>query len=140
MGDAGDYETQIRALYHRVLDGWNRASGEDFAASFAEDGEVVGFDGSQNTGRVAIAEEMGRIFADHATGTYVGKVRRVRSLGSQAAVLRAVAGMVPANQILSRNSTLCRRSSPSRATMNGASCFTRTPRRSSTEDQTSLRA
>jgi uncharacterized protein (TIGR02246 family) len=98
MGDAGDYETQIRALYHRVLDGWNRASGEDFAASFAEDGEVVGFDGSQNTGRVAIAEEMGRIFADHATGTYVGKVRRVRSLGSQAAVLRAVAGMVPAGQ------------------------------------------
>jgi uncharacterized protein (TIGR02246 family) len=98
MSDAGTPEIEVRALYRRVLDAWNRASGEDFAAAFAEDGEVVGFDGSQITGRVAIAAEMGRIFADHATGAYVGKVRSVRPLGPQAALLHAVAGIVPAGR------------------------------------------
>ncbi|MBA2273216.1 MAG: SgcJ/EcaC family oxidoreductase [Actinobacteria bacterium] len=39
---------------------------------------------------------MSGIFADHATGRYIGKVRSVRSLGPNAAVLRAVAGVVPA--------------------------------------------
>jgi uncharacterized protein (TIGR02246 family) len=98
VSDADRYETEVRALYRQILDGWNRASAEEFAAPFAEDGEVVGFDGSQSTGRAAIAAEMTRIFADHATGTYVGKVRSVRLLGSHAAVLRAVAGMVPAGR------------------------------------------
>jgi uncharacterized protein (TIGR02246 family) len=65
---------------------------------FAEDGAIVGFDGSQIAGRAAIAAELGRIFADHATGAYVGKVRSVRPLGSGAALLRAVAGMVPAGR------------------------------------------
>jgi uncharacterized protein (TIGR02246 family) len=67
-------EDEIRELYRRIIDGWNRASAADFAASFADDGEVVGFDGSQLAGRDAIAEEMGRIFADHATGACVGAV------------------------------------------------------------------
>jgi uncharacterized protein (TIGR02246 family) len=93
-----DAETAVRELYHRVLEGWNRHSAEDFAAPFAQDGEVVGFDGSQISGRAEIAAEMGRIFADHETGTYVGKVRGVRALGSEAAVLHAVAGIVPAGQ------------------------------------------
>jgi uncharacterized protein (TIGR02246 family) len=90
--------TRSRALYERLLDGWNRADAEAFAAPFAPDGRVVGFDGSETEGRAAIAEEMGRIFADHATGRYVGKVRDVRPLGSGAALLRAVAGMVPAGR------------------------------------------
>ncbi|MDX6719155.1 MAG: hypothetical protein QOJ63_1409 [Solirubrobacteraceae bacterium] len=98
MSDVDTSEIEVRALYRRVLDAWNRASAEDFAAVFAEDGEVVGFDGSQIVGRAAIAAELGRIFADHATGAYMGKVRSVRPLGSGAALLRAVAGMVPAGR------------------------------------------
>lgn len=98
MNDAEDNNREIRGLYHRVLDGWNRDSAEDFAAPFAEDGEVIGFDGSESKGRSSIAEEMSRIFAGHDTGSYVGKVRTVRSVGPRASVLRAVAGMVPAGQ------------------------------------------
>ena len=98
MNDAEDHNREIRGLYHRVLDGWNGHSAEDFAAPFAEDGEVIGFDGSESKGRSSIAEEMSRIFADHDTGSYVGKVRTVRSVGPGASVLRAVAGMVPAGQ------------------------------------------
>jgi uncharacterized protein (TIGR02246 family) len=91
-------EPEIRKLYSRLLEGWNRRDGEAFAAPFAEDGEVIGFDGSQVSGRAGIAAEMQRIFTDHATGTYVGRVRGVRMLGPTAAVMRAVAGVVPAGQ------------------------------------------
>lgn len=98
MSDAGKPETEVRELYRVLLDAWNEASAEGFAAPFAVDGEIVGFDGSQIAGRAAIAAELGRIFADHATGTHVGKVRSVRALGSGVALLRAVAGMVPAGR------------------------------------------
>jgi uncharacterized protein (TIGR02246 family) len=91
-------DVEVRALYRRVLDAWNRRSARDFAAPFADDGEVIGFDGSQNAGRVEIESELERIFADHETGSYVSKIRSVRSLGEDGAVLRAVAGMVPAGK------------------------------------------
>jgi len=47
-----------------------------FAAPFAEDGEAIGFDGSQHTGRAGIAADMQRIFADHPTAAYLAKVCR----------------------------------------------------------------
>lgn len=91
-------ETEVRALYHRILDGWNARSAEDFAAPFAEDGAAIGFDGSQHTGRAGIAADMRRIFADHVTATYVAKVGSVRRLGPDVALLRAIVGMVPPGQ------------------------------------------
>jgi uncharacterized protein (TIGR02246 family) len=91
-------DSEIRALYQEILDGWNQHNGSAMAASFAEDGEVVGFDGSQIVGREAIIAEMDRIFASHVTAVYVGKVRRVVPLAPGAALLRAVAGMVPPGQ------------------------------------------
>jgi uncharacterized protein (TIGR02246 family) len=96
--DSPEIENEIRALYERVLDAWNRRSGDDFAAAFCDDGEVIGFDGSQNKSRAVIASEMNRIFADHPTGRYVGIVKNVRAIGRHAALLRAVAGVVPAGR------------------------------------------
>jgi uncharacterized protein (TIGR02246 family) len=86
----------VQELYRALLAAWNEDDAEAFAAAFAEDGEVIGFDGSEMRGRAAIASELGRIFADHATGSYVGIVRSVRPLGEDAFLLRAVAGVVPA--------------------------------------------
>jgi uncharacterized protein (TIGR02246 family) len=91
-------ESAVRALYRQVLDGWNRRSGDAFAAPFAEDGETIGFDGSQLIGRADIAATLNQIFADHVTAAYVAKVRNVRMLGTDAAILRAVVGMVPPGQ------------------------------------------
>ena len=88
----------LKSVYQDLLAAWNRRSGEDFAGQFAEDGEVVGFDGSEIKGRGAIASEMQRIFMDHETGQYVGKVRQVHLVTPQAALIRAVAGVVPAAQ------------------------------------------
>ena len=91
-------EPEIREIYHRILDGWNRRDAAAFAAPFADEGEVIGFDGSQTTGRERISAEMQRVFSDHATGSYVGKIRGVRMIGAQVALLRAMAGVVPAGQ------------------------------------------
>jgi uncharacterized protein (TIGR02246 family) len=90
-----DAEGEVRDLYHAILAGWNSADAEAFAAPFGEDGEVIGFDGSQISGHEAIRSEMARIFADHATGHYVGLIRSVRQIGD-VVLLRAVSGVVPA--------------------------------------------
>lgn len=88
----------VRALCRQLWDGWNARSSETFAAAFAEDGESIGFDGSELIGRAAIALSLGAIFADHQTGRYVGKIRSVRFVTADVAILRAVAGMAPAGK------------------------------------------
>jgi uncharacterized protein (TIGR02246 family) len=65
------------------------------AEPLAADALVIGFDGSQMVGRSEAETELARIFADHRTATYVTKVRSVHRLGTEAALLHAVAGMVP---------------------------------------------
>jgi uncharacterized protein (TIGR02246 family) len=91
-------EMEVRSLYHQMLDGWNKHNADAFAAPFAEDGEVIGFDGSQMNGRAEIAATLGQIFADHVTAPYVSKVKSVRLLSSDVAILRAIVGMVPPGQ------------------------------------------
>ena len=88
-------ENDVRALYEQLIAGWNAHDGEAMAAPFAEDGVIIGFDGSVSSGRQAIGTEMSNIFADHETGRYAVKVQSVRALGPQAVILRAIAGLVP---------------------------------------------
>lgn len=93
-----DDEIAVRALYRAILDGWNTHRADAFATPFAEDGEVIGFDGSQMIGRAEIAATLGKIFADHVTAPYVSKVRGVHLLSGDVAILRAIAGMTPPGQ------------------------------------------
>jgi uncharacterized protein (TIGR02246 family) len=86
----------VQALYTDLLAAWNSADADGMVRDFLIDGEVVGFDGSTLTGRSTVADEMRRIFADHRTGRYVGIVREIVPLGPDVAVVRAVAGVVPA--------------------------------------------
>jgi uncharacterized protein (TIGR02246 family) len=86
---------EIEALYRQIVDGWNAHDGEAFAAPFADDGEMIGFDGSHERGREGIAAALGAIFADHETAPYVVKVKEERSLGGDSALLLAAAGMIP---------------------------------------------
>jgi uncharacterized protein (TIGR02246 family) len=85
----------VRDLYTRLLGAWNARDADRFADLFAPDGTSVGFDGGQATTPDGIAALLGPIFQDHPTAAYVAKVREVRLLGADAAVLRAIAGMVP---------------------------------------------
>jgi uncharacterized protein (TIGR02246 family) len=88
----------VSDLHRQLLNAWNRRAVGDFAALFAEDAYAVGFDGSQMDGRQQIATEIGAVFVDHVTATYVGKIEDVRLLTPQVAVLRAIVGMVPPSQ------------------------------------------
>src|SRR5215213_11436788 len=88
-------EEAARKLYGQLIDGWNAHDAQAMADAVAADGLVVGFDGSQMLGREAVSAELGAVFADHETATYLTKVRSVTELGSEAALLHAVSGMVP---------------------------------------------
>jgi uncharacterized protein (TIGR02246 family) len=91
-------EAAIAALYEELITGWNNRDGDRFAASFTDGGTVIGFDGSEENGRLPIAAEMKRVFQDHETAAYVAKVSSIRLLSADVAVLRAMAGMIPAGQ------------------------------------------
>lgn len=90
-----DNEDPIIALHRQVLSAWNDQDAARFAASFAEDGLMIGFDGSTVVGRHEIEAHLAPIFAHHPTGRFVAKVRSVRALGAESLLLHAVAGMVP---------------------------------------------
>jgi uncharacterized protein (TIGR02246 family) len=85
----------IEALYGALLDAWNRQDAKGYAALFSDDANMIGFDGSQIEGREAIETHIGAIFRDHKTATYVWKVREIRLLTPEIAVLRGVVGMIP---------------------------------------------
>jgi uncharacterized protein (TIGR02246 family) len=63
---------------------------------FAESCLLIGFDGSIMQGRTEIAGAMAAVFADHATGAYVGKVRSAKLVGPGVVLLLAASGVVPA--------------------------------------------
>jgi uncharacterized protein (TIGR02246 family) len=96
--EPANVEVEIRALYKNLLESWNRRKATEMAALFAVDGSIVGFDGSQMNGQGEIAASLGQIFAEHMTAAYVGKVREVRLLSTEVALVRAVVGMVPPGQ------------------------------------------
>ncbi|MEO6398254.1 MAG: SgcJ/EcaC family oxidoreductase [Tepidiformaceae bacterium] len=98
MDDGEDRLEASSRLYFAVLDMWNRRSAADFAALFAEDGNMVGFDGSQVNGRSAVATHLGEIFASHPTPGYIGKVEELRALAENVVLVRAIAGLVPPGQ------------------------------------------
>jgi uncharacterized protein (TIGR02246 family) len=91
-------ENRVQDLYEKLITAWNAHDGAAMAAPFAEDGAVIGFDGSVSSGRQAIGTDMASIFADHETGRYAVKVQSVRALGPQAMILQAIAGLVPPSQ------------------------------------------
>ncbi len=96
---AGDSTTkQVHRLYQTLLDGWNKHDACQMAEQFAEDGNMIGFDGSQVNGRSEIEAHLSQAFAHHVTAAYVSIVREVRLLSPDVALLRAVVGMVPAGQ------------------------------------------
>jgi uncharacterized protein (TIGR02246 family) len=87
--------TEIEILHERLLLFWNRQDASGMASLFREDGNTIGFDGSQLNGQNAIKTELEKIFAHHKTASYVWKVEEVRFLSDSVALLRAIVGMVP---------------------------------------------
>jgi uncharacterized protein (TIGR02246 family) len=88
-------EHAIRSLYERMIDGWNKGSGQTFAEPFAPDGDLVGFDGTHLKGRQEIASFHQELFNTYVKGSrLVGKIRSVRFLSPTVAIMHAVGGTV----------------------------------------------
>jgi uncharacterized protein (TIGR02246 family) len=96
---SADDEATIRSLYFQMIDGWNKGSGEAFVAAFAEDGDLVGFDGTHLKGRQEIASFHQQLFDRFLKGSrLVGKIRNVRFLTPDVAIILVVGGTIMAGQ------------------------------------------
>jgi uncharacterized protein (TIGR02246 family) len=85
----------VRGLYERMIAGWNAGDAVAMTRDFADDGQIVGFDGSEVSGREQIAAHLAGIFADHKVASFVTLVHEVREIAPNVMMLRAHAGMVP---------------------------------------------
>jgi uncharacterized protein (TIGR02246 family) len=85
----------VEELHADILRAWNERDATRYAACFADDAVVIGYDGSEMHGRSEIAEQLAAIFAHHEVATYIRIVRSVRSLDERTALLHAVVGMIP---------------------------------------------
>lgn len=81
---------ELNDLYRGVMEGWNRGSGEAFAAAWAEDGHQIAFDGTHFASRAEIARFHDELFHTHLKGTrLVGRVTGVLFPAPDVAVLHA---------------------------------------------------
>jgi uncharacterized protein (TIGR02246 family) len=85
----------VRGLYERMIASWNAGDAAAMTRDFADDGQIVGFDGSEVSGREQIASYLAGIFASHKVASFVTIVREVREIAPNVMLLRAHAGMVP---------------------------------------------
>jgi uncharacterized protein (TIGR02246 family) len=86
---------QRSMLYQQLMDGWNRGSGKDFATPFADNGDLVGFDGTRLKGRQEIDSFHQQLFDTYVKGSrLVGRIRSVGFLTSDVAIMHAVSGTI----------------------------------------------
>ncbi|WP_156424320.1 SgcJ/EcaC family oxidoreductase [Bacillus sp. FJAT-27445] len=85
----------VQSLYEKLIDAWDNRDAEGMACLFAGNGVMIGFDGSVATGPQEVLAHTSPVFASHPTPPFIKKVKEVRMIGADAAMLRAIAGMVP---------------------------------------------
>jgi uncharacterized protein (TIGR02246 family) len=88
-------EAVVRTLYQRLMDGWNDGNADAFAAPFAEDGDLVAFDGTHFKGRSDIVAFHHRLFQTYLKGTRLtGEVTDLRFLNNNVAVMHAAGSTI----------------------------------------------
>ncbi|MEJ1237356.1 SgcJ/EcaC family oxidoreductase [Chryseolinea sp. T2] len=85
---------EIRQLYQRLIEAWNKRDASAFSECFADDSICIGFDGSEMAGKATILKQLSQIFNDHKTATYVTIVRDVKMLTDDVFLLHAQVGMI----------------------------------------------
>ncbi len=87
---------EVRGLYRRAMDGWNRGSAEAFVEPFTADCDFIAFDGTRFRGRDEVVRLHDPLFKTHLKGTrLIGDVTDVRFIGNDVAVVHAYRGTVP---------------------------------------------
>lgn len=99
LGSKPDDGTAINTLYQQTIDGWNTGSGDAFAAPYTDDSDFVGFDGIYLKGRQQIASFHQMLFDKFLKGScLIGKIRSIRFVTNDIAIMIAVGGTVMAGQ------------------------------------------
>ncbi|MGA4721495.1 SgcJ/EcaC family oxidoreductase [Fictibacillus nanhaiensis] len=83
-----EHTKAVENLYFGFLQAWNERNSRAMADHFTEDGEMVGYDGSQAFGPEEIHAHLEPIFSSFPTPPYYAKVKNVSFLSDDA-------GMVP---------------------------------------------
>ncbi|HWN09474.1 MAG TPA: SgcJ/EcaC family oxidoreductase [Pyrinomonadaceae bacterium] len=84
-------EAAIRALVQKCIEGWNKGSGEAFAAQFAEDSDFVVGNGTHLKGRKQNASNHQQIFDTFFKGTRLWlQVKSVRFLRPDVALVHTL--------------------------------------------------
>jgi uncharacterized protein (TIGR02246 family) len=91
---SSDQKHEVQVIYEQLIKAWNSRSASGMADLFAEEGELIGFDGSLISGKKAIFEHLSPIFEAHPTPPFIYKVKRCQEVGTSI-LLRAIVGMVP---------------------------------------------
>lgn len=87
---------ELKELYQRLIEAWNKRDASGMAKLFVDEGEMIGFDGSLASGSKGVFSHLEPIFASYPTPPFISKIKDVRPLNSSnAAVVRAIVGMVP---------------------------------------------
>lgn len=89
------FRNEIKSLYQKLIAAWNNRDAQAMAELFAEQGVQIGFDGSKVIGQKEILSHLEPIFKNHPTAPFITKVKDIRLLGTEVAILHAIAGMIP---------------------------------------------
>jgi uncharacterized protein (TIGR02246 family) len=85
----------LRNLLQQVLDAWERGDGRALAAAFADDGDVISFDGSHLHGALQIAAVMQHLFDTALKGTRcLAHVKALRFVTPEVALMQTLGGVV----------------------------------------------
>jgi uncharacterized protein (TIGR02246 family) len=95
MASGENAERAVRDLYARLIEAWNKRNARDYALVFAEDANLVGYDGSEIQGQAKIGAHISEIFSHHQTASYVTLVREVRRITDDVWLVRSEVGMIP---------------------------------------------
>lgn len=88
-------KAHIQALYDELISGWNQKNADKMASVLDADAVFYGYDGSFMKGPMDVREQIGQIFKDYPTGEYVTITKEIAFISEDAAMLRAIAGMLP---------------------------------------------
>jgi uncharacterized protein (TIGR02246 family) len=86
---------EVHDLYQKLINSWNNRKAQGMAELFTEKGVQIGFDGSKVIEREEILSHLNPIFEHHSTAPFIVKVKDICSLGTDVAILYAIAGMIP---------------------------------------------
>ena len=76
-----DDEAAIRTLYQQMIGGWNKGSGQAFAATYTDDSDFIGFDGTYMKGRQQIASFHQMLFDKFLKGSrLIGQEQAIQKI------------------------------------------------------------